>query len=110
MAIPDRIDQVASVTRKGCSCKTLISAPLTAPTAKPSARTRTHPSTMPAGSSPKRVAAITVPRLIIPPIERSIPPRISTMVWPVAASISVIAAAVSRLSSSRVKTPVCKLP
>ena len=63
-----------------------------------------------AGSSPNCVAAITVPRLIMPPIERSMPPRSSTMVWPVAASISVIAAAVSRLSSSRVKTPACRLP
>ena len=110
MAMPERIDHVASVTRKGCSCSRLISAPLSAPTAKPSARMRSDQRRMLAGSSPKRVAAITVPRLIMPPIERSIPPRIRTIVWPVAASIKVIAAAVSRFTSSRVKTPVCRQP
>ena len=103
--MPLRIDQVASVTRKGCSLSTEISRPLSAPTPKPMARMiDDHIATL-AGSSPNCVAAITVPRLIMPPIERSMPPRISTIVWPVAASISVIAAAVSRFSSSSVKTP-----
>ena len=58
------------------------------------------------GVSPNCVAAMTVPRLIMPPMDRSMPPRSSTIVWPVAASISVIDAAVSRFSSSSVKTPV----
>ena len=57
------------------------------------------------GLSPKRVAARTVPKLIMPPIERSMPPRRSTIVCPVAARSSVIAAAVSMFSSSSVKTP-----
>ena len=43
MATPFRIDQVASVTRKGCSRSTEMSRPLSAPTAKPSARIATRP-------------------------------------------------------------------
>ena len=111
MATPLRIDQVASVTRKGCSFSTEISRPLSAPMQEAERQDDQRPATTTVeGSSVKRVAAITVPRLIMPPIDRSMPPRSSTMVWPVAASISVIAAAVSRLSSSSVKTPACKLP
>lgn len=110
MATPLRIDQVASVTRKGWSLRSEISRPLSAPIRKPSTRMINIQSAVVDGSSVKRVAAITVPRLIMPPIDRSMPPRTSTMVWPVAASISVIAAAVSRLISSSEKTPDCRLP
>ena len=43
MATPFRIDQVASVTRKGCSFSTEISRPFSAPMAKPSARMTERP-------------------------------------------------------------------
>ena len=104
IAAPERIDQVARVTRKGWSRSTVIRMPFSAPTSPPIATMPKAQAVACPGSVPKRVAASTVPRLIMPPIERSMPPRSSTMVWPVAASSSVIAAAVSRFSSSTVKT------
>ena len=44
-----------------------------------------------------RVAAIAVARLSVPPTDRSMPPRRTTIVWPVAMRIRVIASDASML-------------
>ena len=107
-AAPDRIDHVASVTRNGCRRSTEIRSAVDGA----GRRRRSHDRDAPErGRDRVRRRSASrrslCPRPIMPPIERSMPPRRSTIVCPVAASSSVIAAAASRLSSSRVKTPRC---
>ncbi len=83
-----------------------MSVPLATPIRPPSSDDAGSPDGRPAGgSSPKLVAAMTVPRLIDAADREVDAAAQGTMVWPVAASISVMAAAVSRLSSSSVNTP-----
>ena len=88
-AHPAQTNDIASVTTMSGTRVTTTRLPLIAPRTRP--RTSTPTTTAMPNSSLWpfiREAATTLVRAIIEPIDRSIPPEITTIAWPTAASAS----------------------
>jgi hypothetical protein len=91
---------MASVTTMSGTRLTTTSTPLTVPIATPMASTSSTTSTDPSGlASTSNTAAITFVSAITEPIERSIPPEITTIACPTAANATGSAAMASALRS-----------